>query len=71
MQLVTAPRHFEVIVTENMFGDILSDEASMLTGSIGLLPSASLGEPGRPGCSSPCTARRPTSPARASPTRWR
>jgi 3-isopropylmalate dehydrogenase len=44
MRLVAAPRHFEVIVTENMFGDILSDEAAMLTGSIGLLPSASLGE---------------------------
>src|SRR3954452_11483423 len=39
MQLVSAPRHFEVIVTENMFGDILSDEAAMLTGSIGMLPS--------------------------------
>jgi 3-isopropylmalate dehydrogenase len=43
MQLVSAPRHFDVIVTENMFGDILSDEAAMLTGSIGMLPSASLG----------------------------
>src|ERR1700754_3066728 len=43
MRLVAAPRHFEVIVTENMFGDILSDEASMLTGSLGMLPSASLG----------------------------
>jgi 3-isopropylmalate dehydrogenase len=43
MQLVSAPRHFDVILTENMFGDILSDEAAMLTGSIGLLPSASLG----------------------------
>jgi len=42
MQLVRAPRHFDVIVTGNMFGDILSDEASMLTGSIGMLPSASL-----------------------------
>ncbi len=42
MQLVRNPRQFDVIVTENMFGDILSDEASMLTGSIGLLPSASL-----------------------------
>ena len=41
------PRHFDVILTENMFGDILSDEAAMLTGSIGMLPSASLGEPGR------------------------
>ena len=44
MRLVAAPRHFEVILTENMFGDILSDEAAMLTGSIGLLPSASLGD---------------------------
>ena len=43
------PRHFDVIVTENMFGDILSDEAAMLTGSIGMLPSASLGERGRAG----------------------
>jgi len=43
MQLVSSPRHFDVIVTENMFGDILSDEAAMLTGSIGMLPSASLG----------------------------
>jgi len=43
MRLVAAPRHFDVIVTENMFGDILSDEAAMLTGSIGMLPSASLG----------------------------
>ena len=43
MRLIAAPRHFEVIVTENMFGDILSDEASMLTGSLGMLPTASLG----------------------------
>ena len=43
MRLITAPRHFDVILTENMFGDILSDEAAMLTGSIGMLPSASLG----------------------------
>ncbi|GAA3717822.1 3-isopropylmalate dehydrogenase [Salinicoccus jeotgali] len=42
MKLITNPRHFDVIVTENMFGDILSDEASVLTGSIGMLPSASL-----------------------------
>src|SRR4051794_4264794 len=49
MQLVAAPRHFDVIVTENMFGDILSDEAAMLTGSIGMLPSASLGAPGSAG----------------------
>ena len=44
MQLVRAPGQFDVVVTENMFGDILSDEASMVTGSIGLLPSASMGE---------------------------
>ena len=44
MQLVRAPRSFDVIVTGNMFGDILSDEAAMLTGSIGMLPSASLNE---------------------------
>jgi len=42
MQLVKAPKSFDVLVTGNMFGDILSDEASMLTGSIGMLPSASL-----------------------------
>lgn len=44
MQLVKDPRQFDVILTENMFGDILSDEASMVTGSIGMLPSASLGD---------------------------
>jgi 3-isopropylmalate dehydrogenase len=43
MQLVNAPRHFDTILTDNMFGDILSDEAAMLTGSLGMLPSASLG----------------------------
>ncbi len=43
MQLIRNPRQFDVIVTENTFGDILSDEASMLTGSIGMLPSASIG----------------------------
>lgn len=47
MQLVKAPKKFDVIVTGNMFGDILSDEASMLTGSIGMLPSASLNERGQ------------------------
>jgi len=47
MQLVRNPRQFDVIVTGNMFGDILSDEASMLTGSIGMLPSASLDERGK------------------------
>jgi 3-isopropylmalate dehydrogenase len=58
MQLISAPRHFEVIVTENMFGDILSDEAAMLTGSIGMLPSASLGGEG-PGLFEPVHGSAP------------
>ena len=58
MRLISAPRHFEVIVTENMFGDILSDEAAMLTGSIGLLPSASLGADG-PGVFEPVHGSAP------------
>jgi 3-isopropylmalate dehydrogenase len=58
MQLVASPRHFEVIVTENMFGDILSDEAAMLTGSIGMLPSASLGD-GGPGVFEPVHGSAP------------
>jgi 3-isopropylmalate dehydrogenase len=47
MQLVRNPKQFDVIVTGNLFGDILSDEASMLTGSIGMLPSAALNETGK------------------------
>ena len=58
MRLVAAPRHFDVILTENMFGDILSDEAAMLTGSIGMLPSASLGEDG-PGLFEPVHGSAP------------
>ena len=58
MRLIAAPRHFEVILTENMFGDILSDEAAMLTGSIGLLPSASLGA-GGPGVFEPVHGSAP------------
>jgi 3-isopropylmalate dehydrogenase len=58
MKLIAAPRHFEVILTENMFGDILSDEAAMLTGSIGLLPSASLGGDG-PGLFEPVHGSAP------------
>jgi 3-isopropylmalate dehydrogenase len=46
MQLVRFPSQFDVILTENMFGDILSDEAAMLSGSLGMLPSASLNEKG-------------------------
>src|SRR3990172_11921116 len=44
MQIIQNPRRFDVVITENLFGDILSDEAAVLTGSIGMLPSASLGE---------------------------
>jgi 3-isopropylmalate dehydrogenase len=58
MRLVAAPRHFDVILTENMFGDILSDEAAMLTGSIGMLPSASLGADG-PGVFEPVHGSAP------------
>ena len=58
MRLIAAPRHFDVILTENMFGDILSDEAAMLTGSIGLLPSASLGADG-PGLFEPVHGSAP------------
>jgi 3-isopropylmalate dehydrogenase len=58
MRLVAAPRHFEVIVTENMFGDILSDESAMLTGSLGMLPSASLGD-GGPGVFEPVHGSAP------------
>ena len=47
MQIAKAPSQFDVVVTENMFGDILSDEASMITGSIGMIPSSSLGEGSR------------------------
>lgn len=58
MQLVMAPRQFDVLVTGNMFGDILSDAAAMLTGSIGMLPSASLDEQGR-GMYEPCHGSAP------------
>jgi 3-isopropylmalate dehydrogenase len=59
MQLVSAPRHFDVILTENMFGDILSDEAAMITGSIGMLPSASLGAGDGPGVFEPVHGSAP------------
>ncbi|MEL4861276.1 3-isopropylmalate dehydrogenase [Pseudoflavonifractor phocaeensis] len=58
MQLVRDPGQFDVVVTENMFGDILSDEASMVTGSIGLLPSASIGD-GAPGLYEPIHGSAP------------
>ncbi len=58
MQLVRAPKQFDVLVTGNLFGDILSDEAAMLTGSIGMLPSASLDEHGK-GMYEPCHGSAP------------
>jgi len=58
MHLLSRPRDFDVVVTENMFGDILTDEGSMLTGSMGLLPSASLGSPG-PGLYEPIHGSAP------------
>ncbi len=58
MQLVSTPARFDVILTENMFGDILSDEAAMLTGSLGMLPSASLGADG-PGLFEPVHGSAP------------
>lgn len=58
MQLVSSPKHFDTILTENMFGDILSDEAAMITGSIGMLPSASLGADG-PGLFEPVHGSAP------------
>ncbi len=59
MQLVSRPADFDVIVTENLFGDILSDEAAMLTGSLGMLPSASLGAEGEPGLFEPVHGSAP------------
>ena len=59
MQLVRAPKQFDTIVTGNLFGDILSDAAAMLTGSIGMLPSASLGTAGTPGVFEPVHGSAP------------
>ncbi|MFZ5668265.1 MAG: 3-isopropylmalate dehydrogenase [Pseudomonadota bacterium] len=59
MQLVRAPTQFDVLLTDNLFGDILSDEAAQLTGSLGMLPSAALGEPGRPGLYEPIHGSAP------------
>lgn len=59
MHLINRPADFDVMVTENMFGDILTDEASMLAGSMGLLPSASLGAPDRPGLYEPIHGSAP------------
>jgi len=59
MQLVKNPRQFDVILTDNLFGDILSDEAAQLTGGLGLLPSAALGESGKPGLYEPIHGSAP------------
>lgn len=59
MQLVREPKGFDVILADNLFGDLLSDEASMLTGSIGMLPSASLSDAGKPGLYEPVHGSAP------------
>ena len=59
MQLVKNPRQFDVILTDNLFGDILSDEAAQLTGSLGMLPSAAIGAPGSPGLYEPIHGSAP------------
>ena len=64
MQICKNPAQFDVIVTENMFGDILSDEASEITGSIGMVPSSSPGRGHLRHCMSRSTALRPTLPGR-------
>jgi 3-isopropylmalate dehydrogenase len=59
MHLVREPKRFDVMLTENLFGDILSDEAAMLPGSMGMLPSASVGDPGSPGIFEPVHGSAP------------
>jgi 3-isopropylmalate dehydrogenase len=59
MQLVKDPRQFDVILTDNLFGDILSDEAAQLTGSLGMLPSAAIGAPGEAGLYEPIHGSAP------------
>ncbi|MGL6043877.1 MAG: 3-isopropylmalate dehydrogenase, partial [Sandaracinobacteroides sp.] len=59
MQLVKAPGQFDIILTDNLFGDLLSDLAAMSTGSLGMLPSAALGEAGRPGLYEPIHGSAP------------
>ncbi|WP_374472024.1 3-isopropylmalate dehydrogenase [Phenylobacterium sp.] len=59
MQIVKAPKQFDVLLTDNLFGDILSDAAAQLTGSLGMLPSAALGAPGTPGLYEPIHGSAP------------
>ncbi len=71
MQLVRNPGQFDVIVTGNLFGDILSDQASMCVGSIGMLALVPRSDAAARACTSRSTAPRRTLPGRARPTRWR
>lgn len=71
MQLCRNPRQFDGIVTDNLFGDILSDEAAMLTGSLGMLPSASLGEIGKPGVFEPIHGSAPDIAGQGKANLWR
>jgi 3-isopropylmalate dehydrogenase len=59
MQLVKNPKQFDLILTDNLFGDMLSDEAAMLTGSLGMLPSAAIGDAGKPGLYEPIHGSAP------------
>jgi 3-isopropylmalate dehydrogenase len=59
MQLIRRPTQFDVLLTDNLFGDILSDAASQATGSLGMLPSAALGLPGKPGLYEPIHGSAP------------
>ena len=68
MQIVKNPKQFDVMVTDNLFGDILSDAAAQLTGSLGMLPSAALGVAGKPGLCAPAPARPPTPADRGAAT---
>ena len=70
MQLASTPSDFDVIVTENLFGDILSDEAAMISGSIGMLPSASLGSEGEPGLFEPVHGSAPDIAGRGIANPW-
>ena len=69
MHLLSRPRDFDVVVTENMFGDILTDEASMLAGSMGMLPSASLGDTAR-GLYEPIHGSAPDIVEKTRPIHW-
>jgi 3-isopropylmalate dehydrogenase len=71
MQIVRDPRQFDVLVTDNLFGDILSDAAAQLTGSLGMLPSAALGDAGRPGLYEPIHGSAPDIAGHGNSCRWK